>query len=211
MKELASALVKATAEIGGAVKGKVNPAFKSKYADLGSVIEAVKPALAKHGLTFVQTFQEKAGGVCVETVILHESGESLPTGWLFVPATKQDAQGYGSAITYARRYSLQTAFGVPAEDDDGNAASQPTRKFPTPVESAAVPVADQAKVARVASALVDFHTLMLAGTDTGYQAFETIETLDSDEQIAVWKELAQHSKVRAWIKTVLAEHRKTAA
>lgn len=124
MKHLFTALVRAQAEISVALKDSTNPHFKSKYADLASVVAAIKPAAAKHGLGFVQTFRESTGGVTVETVILHESGEQMPCGPLFVPASKGDAQGYGSAITYARRYSLQTAWGVPSDDDDGNAASK---------------------------------------------------------------------------------------
>lgn len=109
-------------KIEGAVKGKVNPAFRSKYADLSSVMDAIKPALAEHGLWFRQITHTVDGGVCVETIIHHASGESLACGPLFVPASKHDSQGYGSALTYCRRYSLQTAFGVSADDDDGNAA-----------------------------------------------------------------------------------------
>ncbi len=125
MKDLYAAMAKAFPEIEGASKDKNNPHFKSKYADLGAVVEAIKPALTRHGLFFVQHTHEQEGGVCVETVVCHSSGESMPLGKLFVPASKQDAQGYGSALTYARRYSLMTAFGVCPEDDDGNAASKP--------------------------------------------------------------------------------------
>ncbi len=121
---LSASLVKALAEIGGAAKDKDNPFFKSKYADLGSVITAIKPALAKHDLGFTQHCQPSEDGVIVETILHHASGETLSMGSIYMPANKRDAQGFGSAQTYARRYSLQTAFGVPAEDDDGNAAAQ---------------------------------------------------------------------------------------
>jgi hypothetical protein len=121
-KELSAAMAKAFASIEGAVKGKTNPAFRSKYADLACVVDAIKPHLAEHGLWFRQITHPAEAGVCVETVIHHASGESMACGPLFMPATKHDAQGFGSALTYARRYSLMAAFGVPAEDDDGNAA-----------------------------------------------------------------------------------------
>jgi class 3 adenylate cyclase len=122
MDNLSAAMAKAFASIEGAVKGKTNPAFRSKYADLAAVVDAVKPHLAEHGLWFRQITHPAEHGVCVETVIHHASGQSLGCGPLFMPATKQDAQGYGSALTYARRYSLMAAFGVPAEDDDAQAA-----------------------------------------------------------------------------------------
>ena len=127
---LSGSLVKALAEIGGAAKDKVNPHFKSKYADLASVVDAIKPVLAKHGLAFTQSTEPSETGVIVETFVwggVSEFGggpSKHSLGKLYVPANKQDAQGFGSALTYARRYSLMTAFGVPAEDDDGNLASR---------------------------------------------------------------------------------------
>lgn len=120
---LASAMASAFAEIESATKDAKNPHFKSNYATLGAVVEAIKPALIKNSLFFTQETHEATGGVCVETVIRHASGQEIRCGPLFVPANKNDAQGFGSALTYARRYSLMTAFGVPAEDDDGNAAA----------------------------------------------------------------------------------------
>ena len=121
---LASSLAAAFAQIEGATKSANNPHFKSKYADLTSVIEALKPALIANGLFFTQRCEPSENGVTIETVIGHAGGEELSLGKLFVPANKQDAQGFGSALTYARRYALVTAFGVPVEDDDGNAASR---------------------------------------------------------------------------------------
>lgn len=121
--KVSAAFVKAQAEIEKASKEKTNPHFRSKYADLGAVVDAIKPALEKHGLAFMQKFHHDDKGITVETIVIHESGETLSNGLLNVPASKIDAQGFGSACTYARRYSLQAAFGVAPEDDDGNAAS----------------------------------------------------------------------------------------
>lgn len=124
---LASAMALAFAEIEGATKSAENPAFKaggkvSKYANLSAVIDAVKPALINHGLFVTQHCHPDPDGVSVETVLHHSGGESLSMGTLYVPANKKDPQGFGSALTYARRYAFQTAFVVPTEDDDGNAA-----------------------------------------------------------------------------------------
>ena len=125
-------------EIEGATKANENAAFKSggkasKYADINAVIEAIKPALINHGLFFTQRPLPNEKGVEIETVLHHAGGEHMSLGRLFVPADKQSAQGFGSALTYARRYALVTAFGVPVEDDDGNAASAPaTRQQDTP-------------------------------------------------------------------------------
>jgi hypothetical protein len=127
-KELFAALVKAQAEMGNAPKDGKNPHFRSNYATLQSVVDTIKPVFGKHGLGYVQHFHEMDGGIGIETVILHESGQQLSNGILRVPATKQDAQGYGSAITYGRRYSLQAAVGIAPEDDDGNAACAPAKR-----------------------------------------------------------------------------------
>lgn len=121
---IAGAMAKAFSAIEAATKSANNPHFKSKYADLGSVIDAIKPALTANGLFFTQHPVPCEGGVQVETHLHHESGDHMALGSLFVPANKNDAQAYGSALTYARRYALVTAFGVPVEDDDGNAASR---------------------------------------------------------------------------------------
>jgi len=121
---LHSAMALAFAKIEAATKSANNPHFRSKYADIGAVIDAIKPALVNHGLFFTQHPQPSEGGVTVETVLHHAGGESVSLGSLFVPANKNDAQAFGSALTYCRRYALVTAFGVPTEDDDGNAAAR---------------------------------------------------------------------------------------
>ena len=125
MKNIATALVKAQKAFGPALKSSTNPHFKSRYADLAACVEAVIEGLNGAGIALVQRTSEDATGVTVETVFIHESGEVLECGKLHVPAAKQDPQGYGSALTYARRYSLMAACGIAPEDDDGNAATKP--------------------------------------------------------------------------------------
>jgi hypothetical protein len=122
MKQISSALVKAQKEFGPALKTSNNPHFKSKYADLSACIEAVIGALNNNGIALVQQLSECNSGVIVETLFVHESGEIFNCGKIHVPAIKNDPQGFGSALTYARRYSVMAACGIAPEDDDGNAA-----------------------------------------------------------------------------------------
>jgi hypothetical protein len=124
-KQIFAAMVAAQKAYGPALKTKVNPHFKNKYADLAASAEAVTDALNANGIALAQVCHESEHGVIVETKFLHESGEEWSGGKLFIPSSKQDAQGFGSALTYARRYSLMAACGIAPEDDDGNAASGP--------------------------------------------------------------------------------------
>jgi len=121
---LHKSMAAAFSEIDAATKSAENPHFRSKYADISAVIAAIKPALIKHDLFFTQLPEPSDRGVTITTMLHHAGGESMALGTLFVPANKNDAQGFGSALTYARRYALVTAFGVPTEDDDGNAAAK---------------------------------------------------------------------------------------
>lgn len=123
-KNIAKAFVNAQKGFGAALKTSTNPHFKSKYADLSACVEAVIDSLNNNGIALMQKTYECADGVMVETVFVHESGEVIDSGLLHVPASKHDAQGYGSALTYARRYSLLAATGLAPEDDDGLKADQ---------------------------------------------------------------------------------------
>jgi hypothetical protein len=128
-ENISKAFVAAQKEFGPALKSATNPHFRSKYADLSACVEAVIDALNNNGIALIQNNHPSNDGVTVETVFLHETGEQLSCGQLHVPASKQDPQGYGSALTYARRYSLMAACGIAPEDDDGNAAARkPTPK-----------------------------------------------------------------------------------
>lgn len=127
-KTLAKALVSAIAEIGAAVKNSTNPHYKSGYADLAAVIETIKPALTKNGLAFVQKPRETSPGfVKIETMILHENGETFWAGEMIMPLVQTTPQAYGSLVTYIRRYSLAAIFGVPQVDDDANDATIVTK------------------------------------------------------------------------------------
>jgi hypothetical protein len=123
MKEIAAALVLAQTKFQPALKNSQNPHFRSKYADLGACIEAVIDALHDNGIALIQHTAESDKGIIISTTFLHRSGEIYEAGSLFVPASQQTPQAYGSALTYARRYSLMTACGIAPEDDDGNAAT----------------------------------------------------------------------------------------
>lgn len=143
--KIATAFVQAQKAFGPALKSSTNPHFRSRYADLSACVEAVIDALNAHGIALMQQTSECADGVIVETVLIHESGESITSGKLHVPASKHDAQGYGSALTYARRYSLMAACGIAPEDDDGNAATRPAKNVnPATMAAHIADIADSA-------------------------------------------------------------------
>jgi hypothetical protein len=130
--KVCAAFLKAQKGFAPALKTSTNPHFKSRYADLSAVVEAVIDSLNENGISLLQVTHPNANGVSIETLLIHESGEKLSGGVLTVPAAKQDPQGYGSALTYARRYSLMATCGIAPEDDDGNAAS---KKPSSPISS----------------------------------------------------------------------------
>tara|TARA_R110000803_G_scaffold56920_2_gene114496 strand:+ start:3608 stop:4195 length:588 start_codon:yes stop_codon:yes gene_type:complete len=119
--ELAKALCKAQSQMGGAAKTANNPFFKSKYADLSSVVQAIKEPFADNGLSYVQFPISTNSAIGVVTRLMHQSGEYLEQEY-YLPLQKLDPQAAGAAITYARRYALQSIAGIPAEDDDGESA-----------------------------------------------------------------------------------------
>lgn len=130
INELASALAKAQADIKSAAKDGENPHFRSKYATLSSIWDAIREPLSKNGLSVTQVTAETEAGPLLETCLLHTSGQWLQSEMLLRPS-KNDVQGFGSALTYARRYCLAAIVGVaPDDDDDGNAASTQSEQRP---------------------------------------------------------------------------------
>jgi len=160
-------------------KGSTNPYFKSKYADLNAVREAVIPTLNKHGISVLQPIVHIDGKNFVKTVLLHESGEAIEGLTEIIYAKTNDAQAQGSGITYARRYGLQSLICVGADDDDGNSASTPPKA--TPKESPKSPVKnDLSKVERD----------MVANAKS------------LDELTSVWKQLAAFQRNQEFIELV---------
>lgn len=128
--DLFAALAKAQTEIENASKKSSNPHFRSKYADLAEVLNTVRPVLAKHGISILQSTEFDGARVSVTTMLAHGGGGSVSSTASCVPA-KTDAQGVGSATTYLRRYSLAAMCGIAQEDDDGNAAAHNEKPEPT--------------------------------------------------------------------------------
>jgi hypothetical protein len=127
LKELASALAKAQAKMRPAAFDSTNPHFRSKYASLTAVWDSIREPLALNGLAVTQTFIQGEAGLTLRTTLLHQSGEWMSSDYPINPL-KNDPQGFGSAITYARRYTLSALTGVVSdEDDDGNEAAKPSQ------------------------------------------------------------------------------------
>lgn len=194
IKSLASALVKAQSEMGGAKKGVTNTFFKTKYADLSSVAEAISSAAAAHGLGYIQVAHEREHAAAIETIIVHESGETLSCGIVSCPVEKSNAQGYGSAMTYARRYSLAAAFGVCPEDDDGNAAAKsPPKSTVQPTKTGWVPSPEEEKFL---SGEIDMIRAKIEneGALSAATYFYREPGLDEEEKLWVWNKLSKSEK-----------------
>ena len=121
---IAKAMAAAQAEMQNPAFDSSNPHFRSKFASLASVRNAVIPVMAKHNITVSQELTNESGGIGCTTILMHESGEWLAYGPFVVPSGKDDAQGRGSAATYARRYSLQSVAGVVGDEDDDAEGAQ---------------------------------------------------------------------------------------
>jgi len=197
--ELFEALAKAQAEMTGAKKDSENPFFKSKYADLHAVLEAVKEPLAKNNLCVIQTVNSpEIGSVVVTTTLGHKSGQWI-NGNCPVINTKGDAQGMGSAITYARRYSLAAICGIAQMDDDGNAAVQQREQIsPEPINRAKV---DNAVIFFKAQIDMD------SPEDTHDKIKAHFKTLSNDEKIAAADQMTDKApNSNKMYKSLLKDH-----
>lgn len=200
------AFVKAQAAFQVAIKDSTNPHFKSKYADLASCIDSVTPALNSNGLGLMQVLHDAEGGVCVETTLVHTGGHVISGGKLFVPASKQDAQGYGSALTYARRYSLMALCGHAPEDDDGNSAKPAQKLVEKPVAKPGYETVAKEAWNSLDDENRNFLTDIANETKTKFASVGGSKTVDylekqllnDDEKTALWSQF--DSKLRSSIK-----------
>ena len=128
MKQLLTALIKAKADFLPIKKDKINPHFKSRYADLDSILSACEPALLINGLVISQTIELSESGMILTTTLWHESGESLISKYALPQIA--DSQKFGSALTYARRYAVSALLSVTADDDDDGNSSQSAPQSP---------------------------------------------------------------------------------
>lgn len=143
INEISTALAKAQGQIEAALKDKTNPHLRSKYADLASVWDACRHQLSSNGIAIVQAPETTDKGVSIETLLCHSSGQWIKSS-CFIPVDKYTAQGFGSAITYARRYSLAAFVGVAPDDDDGNGSGSGEK--PSPKKENTLPAYDDAKL-----------------------------------------------------------------
>lgn len=176
---IAAALAAAQAEMGRAIKDKNNPAFKSRYADLASVMDACMAALTRHGIAVIQPPGECEGVRFVETRLIHGASNEELSCRVPLIIGKNDMQGYGSAVTYARRFGLMCMAGIAPDDDDGNdAAAAAPKNETTPAQFDA-----SAAAARIAAKLVDAANLTaLADAWRGEsEAISRIKAVDPDQ------------------------------
>ena len=183
--ELGAALSKAQGILEAAKKDSNNPFFKSKYADLASVWESCRAALSSNGLSIVQSPEESDSGIAVVTMMLHSSGQWIRSRYT-MPVSKVDAQAVGSAITYARRYSLAAFVGVAPDDDDGNGAGSGEK--PSAKKDSNLPAYDDAKLRDNA---VAWKAAIISGKQTQESIINMISTKYtlSDEQKETIKKL----------------------
>lgn len=197
--QLALALHKVQAEVKNPAFDSTNPHFKSKFASLVSVREAVLPILNKHGLSLSQFPKAGEGTAGCVNLLIHHSGQWIEEECL-LPLDKNNAQGAGSAITYARRYSVQAIAGVVADvDDDGNAASAPVEASGaiTPTSGAKGRVDPKRRKAIEDTAILVQDALKEDRDIDAYGYCENI--IDPDEKVYLWSFL--DSKQRSRLKT----------
>lgn len=190
---IAKALAAAQADMQNPQFDSQNPHFRSKFASLAAVRNAVVPVLARHGIAMAQDLRTTERGVACITTLFHSSGQFLTFGPLEMPATKQDAQGFGSAATYARRYALMAVAGVVGDDDDdaNTAVDRPAQAVKTDPRGDLGNKVDTKLVNKWAKALIDNQD----NPSRLVEVWDEIKT-DHDLGVAVWASIPKAIKDR---------------
>lgn len=205
IKEIATALAKAQAKLKNPPFDSKNPHFKSNYASLASVRDTIVPVFAEFGLSIIQNVSSRENGVTCSNLVMHSSGEWLETDPLEVPADKHNAHGYGSACTYARRFSLMALGCVVGDvDDDGNDA---VKNAPTLLHKPAAGAYDGlSEPQKTEVCFVRDNILKVTdhGEDLSLEAigsaYSLASVLDNDQKVALTDMLGKYSKLRKALK-----------
>lgn len=194
---LAKALRAAQAEMKNPPKDSVNPHFKSRYADLATVRDAVIPVLAKHGLCVVQLPCEVEAGPALRTLLMHESGEWIGTTTL-LRALGNDPQKIGSALTYCRRYALQSVAGVAADDDDdGTAGARSAKPEPAPLPPLKTPAQPAAQPAKLGEGNTSADLSKLLGDVADWRKVSPHTVWNKLRERRAWREVATYDELAA--------------
>ena len=183
MKEIAIALVKAQKEMHTPKKGSVNPFFKNKYADLNDVLEAVVPALNNNGIVLLQPLTNIEGKNFVRTVLMHESGQIFDSLTEIFISKQNDAQSYGSGVSYARRYALSSICGIGSEDDDGQKAVKPIDNKPQVVKL------NQIQVDKISNSTIQEIENYLNLVEVGKVTMTQVQVLNLEDKLKVLRKL----------------------
>lgn len=205
ISNIAAALASAQGALEAAKRNVANLFFDSKYADMASVIEALKAAFPVNGLSYSQFPCTCEAGIGVETLLMHKSGEWIKGDPFYLPAKKADAQGLGSALTYARRYSLLAATGAWAEQDDDDAAVASATKG-KPITAAQTAKDELQAMSPEEQDFIRSHAAEVQKLFTNKgDVFGYVEAqrLDHEETLALWSLLP--SNIRSAIKRAKAE------
>jgi hypothetical protein len=205
-KELATALAKAQGEMDHAKRNQNNPHFKSSFADLSAVIDAIREPFAKNGLAYIQSpVTLIQGEVTIRTRIVHSSGQ-WTEGEISARPMKNDPQGIGSAITYLRRYGLMAMVGIaPADDDDGNNSSSGhhrDRQEPRRQQEQKPPQQQPAPKPKWAPSPDQLHALKNAADHNGWTSSEVSMMLSMDHRVEKASEIPSLAIYEAVLKSV---------
>lgn len=179
--KISAALVKAQSNMSNATKGSANPFFKSRYADLNAIREASLPVLNAHGISVLQPTTVIDGKLYVETLLLHESGEFISGVYEVVVGKQNDPQALGAAISYSRRYGLQSMVNIGAEDDDAESAmGRNVGKSAAPVKTTVTTVATKEQTEASGATTVAVEAPKKTG-GFGVKKTETVVTAGSED------------------------------